>query len=84
MHEVVRGVYTDERSVERRLVEAVTLHDFGRRPDLTEPCRLPREAPDGATALFEPPKKTTANVSSGASEQNLRVHAIQLFVCRGA
>ena len=75
MHQVVGGLHANQRAVERRLVEAVALHDLGRRHRRVEPPRLPDQAPHCAAAIFEPSKKAAADVSRGAGQQNGSVHA---------
>ena len=63
-------MHAREGAVERRLVEAVALDDFGVRGDRSSRARISREAPHRAAALFESSKKTAADVSRCAGEQD--------------
>src|SRR5687768_3023927 len=61
VHQVVGGVHAGERRTERRLVEAIALDDFGRRPARRHSRWIARQASDRAAAILQPSEKAAAD-----------------------
>jgi hypothetical protein len=69
-----------ERWFERRLVETIASHDFGRRTGRVDTLGMAGKTPHRAAVFFQASKKTAADVTRGAGEQNHSTHVASLSV----
>jgi hypothetical protein len=72
---------TGECWFQRRLVEAIASDDFGRRTGREDTLWMTGKAPHRAAIVFQASKKTAADVTSGAGEQNHSTHVASLNAC---